>query len=185
MGAVLAGGGDGGVRWWCRLWLWYLRLARRLEHLGLLVGVGRVGVVEARGVAGEHLDKRLGRHLLARVIDLAALVNVHAGHTLGGGLGEELAGGGVLRRVGDVVDGEGDNLLVRDPRPLEDLVGVAHVGLVAVVAVARGAGDEHGPVVALGDVGRLGELDLGGAEGGGEVQDGCEHGARCRGIGLR
>ena len=107
MGAVLAGGGDGGVRWWCRLWLWYLRLARRFEHLGLLVGVGRVGVVEARGVAGEHLDKRLGRHLLARVIDLAALVNVHAGHTLGGGLVEELAGEGVLRRVGDVVDGKG------------------------------------------------------------------------------
>ena len=95
MGAVLAGGGDGGVRWWCRLWLWYLRLARRFEHLGLLVGVGRVGVVESRGVAGEHLDKRFGRHLLARVIDLAALVNVHAGHTLGGGLVEELAGEGV------------------------------------------------------------------------------------------
>ena len=83
------------------------------------------------------------------------------------GLVEDLARDRVLRGVGDVVVHEQDDLLFGDALALGDLVGVAGVGLVAVVAVAvrpasssrtvvtaiskadaaRLPGDDDGPVV--------------------------------------
>ena len=59
-------------------------------------------------------------------------------HVLAVGLVEDLARDRVLRGVGDVVVHEQDDLLLGDALALGDLVGVAGVGLVAVVAVAVG-----------------------------------------------
>ena len=49
--------------------------------------------------------------------------------------------------MSDVVVHEQYNLLLGDALALGDLVGVAGVGLVAVVAVAVAPGDDDGPVV--------------------------------------
>ena len=82
------------------------------------------------------------------------------------GLVEDLAGNRVLLGVGNIIIHEQDDLLFRNTFLLGDLVGVAGVGLVAVVAVAVGPasnvvtaleifeadaarlpGDYHGPVM--------------------------------------
>lgn len=61
----------------------------------------------------------------------------------------------ILRVVRDVIVHEDDDVLVLEPAPLHDLVGMADIRLVAVVVVAVGAGDEDGPPGALGGLGSV------------------------------
>jgi hypothetical protein len=93
-------------------------------------------------VSSEHREELRGRDVLARVARLASMINV-----LAVGLVEDLARDRVLRAVGDVVVHEQYNLPLGDALALRDLVGVAGVGLVAVVAVAVASGHDDGPVV--------------------------------------
>ena len=52
--------------------------------------------------------------------------------------------------MGDVIVREHDDVRLRHSSSLGDLVGVAHVGLVAVVAVRVRAGNQDSPVVTTG-----------------------------------
>ena len=119
------------------------RVGAALEHLA------RSHAVDAMRVAGEHSHKVVGGHVVPRVVDDTALVDIDALGALGRRLVEELAREGVLLVVGNVVGREHDDLLRLHPRLDHDLVGVADIGLVAVVAVAGRASYEDSPVVAL------------------------------------
>lgn len=59
----------------------------------------------------------------------------------------------------DIVKGEGDDPVLGESVLLEDLVGVVDVGLVAVVGVGVGTGDQDGPVLAGGEGEQAGEQD--------------------------
>jgi hypothetical protein len=86
------------------------------------------------GVAFEGGEEVLGGDVCALVVDLDAGVDVDACVGVGG-LVEDLALVGVGGGVGDVVVGEGDDVLLVESVLGERLVGVVDVGLVPVVAV--------------------------------------------------
>ena len=119
------------------------------------------GALRGLFVARQHRQELRGRDIGTCVRRLASMI-----HVLAVGLVEDLARDRVLRGVRDVVVHEQDDLLLGDALALGDLVGVAGVGLVAVVAVAVGPasnvvtaleifeadaarlpGDDDGPVV--------------------------------------
>ena len=118
-----------------------LVLGHRYETRSPVVRVIDEDVVALRGpehgalrcffVARQHGQELLSGHIFTRVRRLAAVVDV-----LAVGPVEDLAGKRVLLAVRDVVVHEQDDLLLGDALALGDLVGVAGVGLVAVVAVA-------------------------------------------------
>ena len=61
----------------------------------------------------------------------------------------DLSGKWILRAIGNVVDREHNDVLGLDARLLHELIGVANIRLVAVVSIARGAGNQDRPVVVV------------------------------------
>lgn len=102
-----------------------------------------------RLVAFQHVLEDGRSDIPSSVVDLYSLVDIDSG-LLGGRLVEDLALEGVFDVMGDIVVGEGDDVvgvkLVLD----EDLVGVEDIRLMPVVGVGVGACDQDGPVGGVG-----------------------------------
>jgi len=129
------------------------------EDLG--VGVGLQWLTHG-WVTLEGLDEDVLVGLATLVVDVATLVDIDAWGAFCSWLVEELAWVRVLAGLGDVVDGEHDDLALWDSVGLGLLVGVATIGVMSVVPVATGSDDDDSPVVTGGVVGSLG----GGGHGG-------------------
>jgi hypothetical protein len=114
------------------------------EDLGLGVRFDDLAIAALdRGlVARDDGEEVLRGDVVALVVDLAAAVNV-----LSVGLVEQLAWERVIGVGGHIVVGEDDDVALRDPVLLKDLVRVADVSLVAIVPVTVRACNKHGPVV--------------------------------------
>ena len=114
------------------------------EHLAVLVRLQNLAVASSSFASLSLNDSQeVGWcNVFAAVIDVAASVNVFTVWFV-----EHLTRERILSVVGDVIIGQGDNLILRDSVFLHDLVGMADIGLMSVVAIARGAGDKDSPVV--------------------------------------
>mgnify|MGYP000397715828 CR=1 FL=1 len=88
------------------------------------------------GVASDDVKEELGGDNGALVVHLASVVHIDARGALGGGLVEQLARERVFLVVGDVVLHHEDDVALGHATGLDNLVCVAGVGLVAVVAVS-------------------------------------------------
>jgi len=118
------------------------------EDVIVLGGLQSLARARGGGVARKNVDEVLEVGLLGDVILDDTLINVDVGATLDVELVEDLAGEGVLRVVGDIILEEGDDALVGDASLVGKLVGLAHGGLVTIVAPASATGDENDPGVA-------------------------------------
>ena len=65
------------------------------------------------------------------------------------GMVDDLPRGGVLLGEGDVIVHHHDDVVIRHPVGVHDLVGVAHIRLVAVVEPSIAASHQHHPQVSI------------------------------------
>ena len=116
------------------------------EHLGVLIGLQNWST-SSLGISLENSNDVLGSNIFALVVDLAAIIDIGAWSSLLGWLVEDLALEWVSGVVGNIIVSEVDDLVLRDTVGLKDLVSMAGISLVSVVAVGVGAGNENSPVV--------------------------------------
>jgi len=103
------------------------------EHLGVGIGLEHLSI-STSDLCGLTLDdgqEVLWGNIFTSVVDVAAGVDV-----LSVGLVEDLAWEGILGVVCNVIISQGDYLIFRDSILLHNLIGVADIGLMSVVAVS-------------------------------------------------
>ena len=97
------------------------------------------------GISLQDCQKVGGGYVGLGVINFDAFVDIDSCFGVGGFV-EDLALEGVADALGDIIVGEGDDVVLGDAVLLDLLVGVEDVGLMPVVGVGVGAGHKHGPV---------------------------------------
>lgn len=100
-----------------------------------------VGAVQHLLLAGNNGQEVLCGHGIASVVLGHASVHIRAVRLV-----DDVALVGVLAAVGDVVVHHHNNVRVRNTMCMQHLICVAHISLMAVVEVAVGTSNHHGPV---------------------------------------
>ena len=102
--------------------------------------------MDSRLVALKNVKKDFRFNCKSFIIDNNTLIDINSwvGKS---GLVEYFAFERVLDIVSNIIVGEGDDLVLRETVLFENVVSVVDVGLVTVVGVCAGPGDEDGPIV--------------------------------------
>jgi hypothetical protein len=114
---------------------------------GGLKDTSTANIMDSRLVALKNVKKDFRFNCKSFIIDNNTLIDINSwvGKSR---LIENFAFERVLDVVGNIIVGEGDNLVLRETVLFENVIGVVDVGLVTVVGVCIGAGDEDSPIVA-------------------------------------
>lgn len=127
------------------------------EHVVLLGRLERLTAAAERHLATKDGNEVLGGRILPSVVSGNALVDINILRGLGKDLVVDLAGIGIAGGSRNIVVHEHDDAFVGDTGFVQELVSVAHIGLVTVVAPASTARNKNSPGV-LGVL--LGSLSL-------------------------
>jgi len=114
------------------------------EDFGVGIGLKNltISTSDFSSLALDNGEEVFWGDILTSVIDVAASI-----HILSVWLVEDFAWEWVLGVVCDIIIGEGDDLIFGDSVFLHNLIGVADIGLMSVVAVGVGTSYEDGPMV--------------------------------------
>jgi hypothetical protein len=95
----------------------------------------------------KDVDDVVRGYLSTSIVDLTSGIDIVTWSTLSGWLVEQFTWEWVLSAVGNIIVGKVDDLVLWDTVLLQELVGVASISLMSVVAVTIGTGNDDGPVV--------------------------------------
>jgi len=118
------------------------------EDVIVLGGLESLARTSTSGIARKNVDKVLDGSITSDVILHDTLINIDVGTTLDIEFVENLTGEGILTVVSDIILEEGDDLAIRNTSLVSKLVGLAHGGLVTIVAPASATGDKNDPGLA-------------------------------------